>query len=272
MFKKIALTALAACLFSVNSYAADKVIRLATTTSTDNSGLLAHVLPPFEKQTGYTVHVIAVGTGKALRMGEDGDADVLLVHARSREEKFIKEGHGVNRRDVMYNDFLIAGAKADPAKVKGKKTVSEVMKAIHAQGDNTAFVSRGDNSGTHFKEKGLWEAAGVKPTGKWYREAGQGMGAVLRIADQMNAYVLVDRGTWLASKAKLELTELFSGDTKLFNPYGIIAVNPEKYNNINYTGAMALVTWFTSVEGQKLISEFKINGEQLFIPVAARTK
>jgi len=246
---------------------AESIIRLATTTSTDNSGLLKVLLPPFEKITGYQVHVIAVGTGKALKMGEQGDADVLLVHARAKENAFLAAGHGINRRDVMYNDFLIVGPPTDPAKVKGMQNAPAALQQI--QQASETFISRGDHSGTHSKELTLWAAAGLaKPSGRWYREIGQGMGATLQMAGELNAYTLVDRGTWLAYKANSPLSELVTQDATLFNPYGIMAVNPNKYRDINYLGAMTLIAWMTSVAGQEIINNFKIAGEQLFIPTA----
>lgn len=245
-------------------------LRLATTTSTDNSGLLKSLLPVFTEKTGLTVHVIAVGTGKALRMGEDGDADVLLVHAPDREQAFVAAGHGVNYRLVMYNDFLIVGPETDPAGVKGETNAATALQKILETG--SVFVSRGDDSGTHTKERNLWQAAELTPSGAWYREAGQGMGAVLQMAGELAAYTLTDRGTWLAYKAKSPLVELVQGDERLFNPYGVIAVNPEKYPDIRYFEAMQLIAWLTSVEGQKLISEFRLGGEPLFIPTAVKAK
>jgi tungstate transport system substrate-binding protein len=241
-------------------------IKLATTTSTDNSGLLAVLNPPFERLTGYRVDVIAVGTGKALRLGQDGDADVVLVHARPAEDAFVEAGYGVNRRDVMHNDFIIIGSAADPAGVRGMRSATVALKKIAAR--EQAFVSRGDDSGTHKKEKALWSEAGLTPRGRWYKEAGQGMGAVLTMANNLQGYTMTDRGTYLSMKDKLDLSILVEGDALLFNPYGVIAVNPGRNPHINYMGAMAYVAWLTSVEGQRIIREFKKEGEILFYPDA----
>jgi tungstate transport system substrate-binding protein len=241
-------------------------LRLSTTTSTENSGLLAVMLPPFEQRTGMKVDVIAVGTGKALALGENGDVDVVLVHARELEDKFVADGYGVNRRDVMHNDFIILGPASDPAGIAGLKDAAAALKRIAQAQDS--FISRGDGSGTHVKEKELWQAAALTPSGRWYKEAGQGMGAVLTMADNLQAYALADRGTYLAMRDKLSLRILVEGDPRLFNPYGIIAVNPKKFPYVNYDGAMRLIAWFTSAEGQELIASYKIGGEVLFFPDA----
>ena len=246
--------------------ATENILKLATTTSTDNSGLLKAILPIFEKDSGYKVHVIAVGTGKALRMGQDGDVDVVLVHARSAEDKFIAQGFGEKRYDVMYNDFVIVGPASDPAGIKNAGSVADVMKKI-ASGQNI-FVSRGDDSGTNKKEIKLWQNAGISPSGDWYREAGQGMGKVLQIASELDAYTLADRGTWLAYENKVASKLLFAGDKSMFNPYGIIALSKSRYPDLNHAGAQALIDWLISEEGQKLIGEFRVNGKQLFIPDA----
>ena len=246
--------------------AAESIVRLATTTSTDNSGLLAVLLPPFEQQSGYRVHVIAVGTGKALRLAREGDVDLVLVHARAAEEKLVADGFGVDRRDVMHNDFVIVGPPADPAGVKGMDDAGAALTRIAASGQ--PFVSRGDDSGTHRKEMALWEANGTRPEGQWYREAGQGMGKVLQIAAELDAYTLADRGTWLAMKSKSPLQILVQGDPVLFNPYGVIAVNPERFPDLNHQGAKALMDWITSPEGRQIIRGFRIEGEPLFIPDA----
>ncbi len=244
----------------------DKIIRLATTTSTENSGLLNALLPKFTEETGYQVHVIAVGTGKALRMGRDGDVDVVLVHARAAEDKFVAEGYGEQRFGVMYNDFVMVGPKADPAGIAGVKSAAEAFEKIaHTQ---SIFVSRGDDSGTHKKERGLWKEAGISPEGSWYREAGQGMGKVLQIAAELEAYTLTDRGTWLAYQDKSPLQISFEGDPLLFNPYGIIAVNPKRHPDTNYAGAQALIGWFISPRGQELIGDFRIGSNKLFKPSA----
>ncbi|MGB0721510.1 MAG: substrate-binding domain-containing protein [Gammaproteobacteria bacterium] len=248
------------------SQADSQPIRLATTTSTENSGLLDHLLPAFSKATGHDVHVIAVGTGKALRMGRDGDVDVVLVHAPPAEERFVAEGHGVERHPVMFNDFVIVGPKADPAGVGNSRTAAEALRAIATH--EAPFISRGDDSGTHKKERALWHTAETNPDGSWYREAGQGMGKVLQIASETDAYTLTDRGTWLSLKAGSHLNLLFSGDPVLFNPYGIIRVSDSKYPDLNHAGAEALIAWLTGEAGQQLIASFRLNGEQLFTPSA----
>jgi tungstate transport system substrate-binding protein len=245
---------------------AQEHIRLATTTSTDNSGLLAKLLPPFEQKYGVKVDVIAVGTGKALKLGENGDVDVVLVHARKAEDEFVEKGFGVNRRDVMYNDFVIVGPKDDPAGIRKRANAADALLAISQA--QAPFISRGDNSGTHQKEKDLWKAVSVEPKGTWYMEAGQGMGSILTIANEKNAYTLTDRGTLLAYADKLDLVILFEGGPELANPYGIIAVNPANYPQSNYMGAMMLIGWVTSPEGQKIIGSFKIKNQELFFPVA----
>jgi len=259
---------LAGLLLACGVHADEDVIRLATTTSTENSGLLTELLPPFEAATGKRVLVIAVGTGKALRMGRDGDADVLLVHAPSAEEKFVAEGHGVNRRAVMYNDYIIVGPRSDPAGVRGGIDARVALAKIALR--KQAFISRGDDSGTHKKERLLWRAAGVDPVGNWYREAGQGMGKVLQVADELDAYTLTDRGTWIAYHGRLRLEILVEGDRLMHNPYSAIAVNPDRFRDVNYPGAMSLIAWMTSVPGQAVIADFRIRGEQLFRPLAVR--
>ncbi len=261
------LVILAGASFSFNTiYAETTHLRLATTTSTENSGLLEVLLLPFEVKFGVKVDVIVVGTGKALKLGENGDVDVVLVHARAVEDKFIQEGYGVNRRDVMYNDFIILGPFDDPAKIKDEKNVVLALRKISEQ--KIYFVSRGDDSGTHKKEKSLWQKTGINPQGKWYMEVGQGMGAALQIAYEKQAYILCDRGTFLAYKDKIDLIILFEGDPLLFNPYGIMAVNPALYPQVKYIEAMQLIAWVTSVEGQKIIKEYKKEGEVLFRPMA----
>ncbi|GAB4278296.1 MAG: substrate-binding domain-containing protein [Deferrisomatales bacterium] len=241
-------------------------LRLATTTSTDNSGLLGALLPPFEATWGCRVDVIAVGTGKALRLGENGDVDVVLVHARPAEDRFVAAGFGINRRDVMHNDFVVLGPPADPAGVRGAASGAEALARVARAG--ASFVSRGDDSGTHKKEKSLWQASGVAPGGGWYKEAGQGMGAVLRMADELGAYTLSDRGTYLAFRDKLSLAVLHEGDAALANPYGIIPVNPARHPGVNYEAAMALVGFVTGPRGQRIIREFRKGGEALFFPDA----
>ncbi|MEW6357528.1 MAG: substrate-binding domain-containing protein [Planctomycetota bacterium] len=257
---------LVVCGIAAGTRAGESRLKLATTTSTENSGLLDVLLPPFEKKYNINVDVIAVGTGKSLKIAENGDADVVLVHARELEDEFVAAGHGVNRRDVMHNDFVILGPPTDPAKVKGEKDAASAMKRI-ADGQAT-FISRGDQSGTHIKELSVWKAVGVEPKGQWYLEAGQGMGAVLTIADEKQAYTLADRGTYAAFRDKGALQIVCEGDKRLYNPYGVIAVNPAKHTHVKYMEAMMLIAWLTSPEGQKMIGEYKINGEVLFFPDA----
>ena len=258
---------LSALMASSPGIAGDAPLRLATTTSTANSGLMDYLLPRFTEQTGLAVHLIAVGTGKALRLGREGDVDVVLVHAREAEEQFVAEGYGVDRADVMYNDFIIVGPKTDPAGIADSQSVAEVLQKIHAS--EQSFVSRGDDSGTHKRELLLWQSAAVVPAGSWYREVGQGMGKTLQIANEIDGYTMTDRGTWLAYQSKLDIALLFAGDPPLFNPYGIIAVNPERHAHVNYAGASKLIAWLTSPPVQKLIGEFRIRGQQLFVPSAA---
>ncbi len=240
-------------------------IRLATTTSTENSGLLRFLLPKYEARCGCKVHVISAGTGKALELGKNGDVDVVLVHARAAEDKFVAAGHGVNRRDVMYNDFVLVGPKSDPAGIRNAKGVIEAFRMLSRGGSR--FVSRGDNSGTDQTEKNYWREAGVSPSGRWFVSAGLGMGEVLTMAGEMQSYTLSDRATYSAYRAKTGLDILFAGDPKMFNPYGIIAVNPKKSPMLNHAGAMDLIAWITSAEGRQAIAAFKLNGEQLFFPM-----
>lgn len=243
-----------------------KIIRLATTTSTENSGLLGILLPRFTQQTGYRVHVIAMGTGKALRMGRDGDVDVVLVHAPKAESEFVANGFGAQRHSVMYNDFVLIGPAHDPAGINTAPSVTEAMQRI--ANHSALFISRGDDSGTHKKELTLWDSIQLQTRGNWYREAGQGMGKVIQIADEMEAYTLIDRGTWLAYRDKSSLRLLFAGDPLLHNPYGIIAVNPKRFPDINYSGANKLITWITAEPAQTLIASYQIAGSRLFTPSA----
>jgi len=267
IFKAVFLFAV--CMILISSvYASPVHLKLATTTSTENSGLLGVLLPPFEEKFGIKVDVIAVGTGQAIKLGENGDVDMILVHARAAEDKFIEEGYGVNRRDVMFNDFIILGPSNDPAEIKGESNVILALKKISDR--KAYFVSRGDDSGTHKKEKVLWQNAKISPEGEWYMEIGQGMGATLQVANERQAYVLCDRGTFLAYKDKIDLIILSEGDPLLFNPYGIIAVNPARYLHVKYIEAMQLIAWVTSVEGQKIIGEYKKEGEILFHPMAIK--
>lgn len=240
-------------------------LRLATTTSTENSGLLAYLLGPWKQATGTHVRVIAVGTGQALALGERGDADLVLVHARAREDAFVAAGHGVDRRDIMWNDFLIAGPPSDPAGVKGLRDAAAALRRIAAK--QARFVSRGDDSGTHIRERQLWKAAGVDPEGRaWYDKAGQGMGPCLTVADQRRAYILTDRGTFLAVRKGKELEVLVEGDARLRNPYGAILVNPQRHPHVNVTKARLLLDYLTSAEGRKRIAAYRVDGETLFHP------
>jgi tungstate transport system substrate-binding protein len=256
----------AAALACVQIAHAQQVIRLSTTTSTENSGLLARLLPEFEKKTNTRVHVISVGTGKALELAKNGDVDVTLVHARAAEDKFVADGHGIDRRDVMYNDFIVAGPEADPAGVKGSKDVVASFTKIAASG--ARFISRGDNSGTDVMEKSYWKLAGTQPGQGKYISAGLGMGEVLTMAAELQAYTLTDRATFAAYKAKTGLAVMVEGDRKMVNPYGIIAVNPARHPGVNYKGARLLIDWITSPEGQRSIAAFRPAGQQLFFPSA----
>ena len=244
-----------------------KFIVIASTTSTEQSGLFGHILPRFTQKTGVEVRVVAQGTGQALKTGENGDADVVFVHDPAAEKKFVEAGHGVEHRQVMYNDFVIVGPKGDPAKIGGSKDVVDAYKKIAAA--KAPFASRGDNSGTHAAELRLWKAAGVdvKTAGAgWYRETGSGMGPTLNTASGMNAYALTDRGTWLNFKNRGELTILVEGDQRLFNQYGVMLVNPQKHPHVKVAEGRAFIDWITSKEGQDAIAAYKINGEQLFFP------
>ena len=253
-------------LLSASAFSADTPLRLATTTSTANSGLMDHLLPRFTAASGIEVHLIAVGTGKALRLGREGDVDIVLVHARQAEDRFVADGYGVDRADVMYNDFIIVGPDSDPAEVRSAASVAEVFARIHTS--ERPFISRGDDSGTHKRELLLWKSAGKSPRGSWYREVGQGMGKTLQIANEVDGYSMTDRGTWLAYQSKLDIALLYEDDPPLFNPYGIIAVNPQLHPDVNYDGASQLIRWMVSPEAQKLIGEFRIKGQQLFVPSA----
>lgn len=250
---------------------AQTFITVASTTSTEQSGLFKHILPIFEKKTGIQVRVVALGTGQALDMARRGDADVVFVHARSAEEKFVAEGYGVRRLPVMYNDFVLIGPKADPAKTAGGKDILEALRKI--KNARAPFVSRGDRSGTHMAEIGLWKKAGVDiatDKGPWYRDTGQGMGPALNSASSMDAYILADRGTWISFKNRGNLAVLVDGDKRLFNQYGVILVNPEKHKHVKKEPAQAFIDWIVSEEGQQAIAGYRINGEQLFFPNAGQ--
>ncbi|MFC3206352.1 extracellular solute-binding protein [Aquamicrobium soli] len=249
--------------------AQEQSIVVASTTSTQDSGLFEHILPLFEKKTGIEVKVVAQGTGQALDTARRGDADVVFVHAKAQEEKFLEEGFGVKRFDVMYNDFVLVGPKSDPAGIGGTRDITAALVAIEARKE--PFVSRGDRSGTHSAELKLWKEAGVDietAKGPWYKDIGQGMGAALNTASAMNAYVLSDRGTWLSFKNRGDLAIMVEGDKRLFNQYGVMLVNPEKHPNVKVKAGQAFVDWLISPEGQKAIGDYKIDGQQLFFPNA----
>jgi len=258
-----ALAALAAMCMSMGAFAA-KDLKMATTTSTDNSGLLKYLLPKYEAKCSCKVRYTAVGTGNAIKLGENGDVDVLMVHARAAEDKFVAEGYGVNRRDLMYNDFVIVGPHSDPAGIRGTKDPLAALKTIKAKG--ATFVSRGDDSGTNKKELAFWKELGIDPKGPTYLAIGQGMGQTLTVAGEKQAYTLTDRATYATYKDKTGLEIMVEGAPKLLNPYGVIAVNPKKYPAVNYQGAMDFIEWLTSDEGQKAIAEYKPKGAQLFFP------
>lgn len=245
---------------------AQEFITVASTTSTENSGLFGHILPMFQSETGIEVRVIAQGTGQALETGRRGDADVVFVHARAQEEAFVAEGYGVQRFDVMYNDFVIVGPSDDPAGLASAADASAAMAAI--AGAEAPFTSRGDDSGTHSAEKRLWAAAGVDPAGDWYLSTGSGMGATLNTAAQVPAYALTDRGTWLSFQNRGPLTISYQGDPVLFNPYGIILVNPELHPHVKTEEGQAFIDWIVSEAGQNAIASYQVGGEQLFFPNA----
>jgi tungstate transport system substrate-binding protein len=243
-------------------------ITVASTTSTEQSGLFRYLLPLFEQKTGIQVRVVALGTGQALELGKRGDCDVVFVHNKAAELKMVEEGWFVNRHDVMYNDFVIVGPKSDPAKVAGSKDVVAAFRKIH--GAQAPFASRGDKSGTHAAEQRLWKMAGIAPKGGWYREVGSGMGATLNTASGMNAYALADRGTWLSFRNRGELAIVVEGDQRLFNQYGVMLVNPAKHAHVKKDAGQGFVDWVVSAEGQAAIAGYKIGGEQLFFPNAGR--
>lgn len=268
----LAMSLVATVLFGTVGYAGDQRILVQSTTSTQNSGLYDYLLPFFEQETGRRVDVVAVGTGQAIKNAKNGDADVLLVHAMSAELDFVEQGYGVERLDVMYNDFVLIGPKDDPAQVSKVPTVNQALEAI--QTSQQIFISRGDDSGTHKKELHLWNAADLSPgsfAGNWYREIGAGMGATIRMAVEMEGYTLTDRATWIAFNGKSDHRILLSGQKQLFNQYGVIAVNPTKHPHVNISGSDALIKWLTSPHGQKLIADFTVQGQQLFFPNAHKT-
>jgi len=261
--------ALFAAALAAEARAEPAAITLASTTSTENSGLFAHLLPRFTEATGIAVRVVAVGTGQALRLARNGDADVLLVHHRPSEEAFVAAGFGVERHGVMYNDFVLVGPRADPAALRGLDDAAAALARV-AQA-RAPFASRGDDSGTHKKERGLWAAAGIDPSaasGAWYRETGSGMGATLNAAAGMGAYALTDRATWLAFQNKGDLEVLVEGDERLFNPYGVILVNPARHPHVRAREGQAFIDWLISNQGQAAIAAYRLDGRQLFFPNA----
>jgi tungstate transport system substrate-binding protein len=273
--RRLFCSALAACglLAAATGHAQERFITVASTTSTEQSGLFGHLLPIFEKASGIRVRVVALGTGQALDLARRGDADVVFVHDKAAEEKFIAEGYGVGRQEVMYNDFIVVGPKADPAKARGTngRDILEGLRRIEAA--KAPFVSRGDKSGTHAAELRYWKAAGVdldKAKGAWYRDTGSGMGPALNTAASMNAYILADRGTWLSFKNRGDLGIIVEGDTRLFNQYGVILVNPAKHAHVKQADGQKFIDWVVSDAGQKAIADYKIGGEQLFFPNAKR--
>jgi tungstate transport system substrate-binding protein len=267
--RRFLIAVTASLVFAGQASAQEKSIVVASTTSTQDSGLFGHLLPMFKAKTGIDVKVVAQGTGQALDTARRGDADVVFVHAKPAEEKFLSEGFGVKRYPVMYNDFILIGPKGDPAGVKGSKDITAALGAIKTKGVD--FISRGDKSGTHQAELNLWKVAGIdiaKDKGPWYKEIGQGMGAALNTASASNAYVLADRGTWLSFKNRGDLVISVEGDKRLFNQYGVMLVNPEKHPSVKKDLGQQFIDWLVSSEGQKAIADYKINGEQLFYPNA----
>jgi tungstate transport system substrate-binding protein len=256
--------ALVLCMAVLHPVYAQEFLRLATTTSTENTGLLSVLHRPFEEKTGVKVHVIAVGTGKALRLGQDGDVDVVLVHAPAAEQEFVADGHGVERQPVMHNDFVLLGPPEDPAQVKLAVSLADAMSRIHHSGHD--FVSRGDDSGTHKKELELWSIAGIKPEGENYLAVGQGMGQVLQIANDKLAYTLSDRGTYLAAMDKLDLIIVYEQAAELANPYHVILVNPHRHPHVRADLARAYSAFLRGPEGQGIIRDYRVNGHQLFFP------
>jgi tungstate transport system substrate-binding protein len=267
----LAAVALSFVLSPIATHAEDKFIVVASTTSTEQSGLFRYILPVFQTKTGIEVRVVALGTGQALDTGRRGDADVVFVHDKAAEEKFVAEGYGVERKEVMYNDFILVGPKDDPAKVMGGKDIVEAFRKVEAA--RAPFVSRGDKSGTHAAELRYWKAAGIdieQAKGPWYKDTGSGMGPALNAAASMNAYLLADRGTWLSFKNRQDLTILVEGDQRLFNQYGVILVNPAKFPNVKKDLGQRFIDWLVSPEGQQTIADYKIDGQQLFFPNAKR--
>jgi tungstate transport system substrate-binding protein len=270
LLRPFALGLIALLTGALEGPAQERAITVASTTSTEQSGLFGHLLPRFTQKTGIAVKVVALGTGQALDVGRRGDADVVFVHDRAAEVTFIAQGFGTNRREVMYNDFVLVGPKEDLAKAAGGKDVLEALRKIAAI--KAPFISRGDRSGTHAAELRFWREAGIAidaVKGPWYRDIGQGMGPALNAASAANAYVLADRGTWLSFKNRGDLAVLVEGDQRLFNPYGVMLVNPAKHPHVKAADGQAFIDWLVSPEGQATIADYKIGGEQLFFPNAA---
>jgi tungstate transport system substrate-binding protein len=272
MLRRLIL-ALAAFAVVLPAAAQERTITIASTTSTEQSGLFGHILPIFTRETGITARVVALGTGQALDVGRRGDADVVFVHDRAAEERFVREGFGTERRHVMFNDFVLVGPAADPARVNGLRDTPEALRRIAAA--RAPFVSRGDRSGTHAAELRLWQQAGIDPAtgrGQWYREVGQGMGPALNTAAAQNAYVLADRGTWLSFRNRQDLRIVVEGDARLFNQYGVMLVNPQRHAHVKAADGQRFVDWILSPAGQAAIASYKINGEQLFFPNATQAE
>lgn len=271
LFRRSLIAVAASVVFAASALAQDKSIVVSSTTSTQDSGLFGHILPLFKAKTGIDVKVISQGTGQALDTGRRGDSDVVFVHARPQEEKFVADGFGEQRRAVMYNDFILVGPRSDPAGIKGSKDIAAALKAVKDKAAD--FISRGDKSGTHSAELALWKVAGIDiagpDKGPWYKEIGQGMGAALNTASASNAYVLADRGTWLSFKNRGDLQVAVEGDKRLFNQYGVMLVNPARHPHVKKEFGQQFIDWLVSPEGQKAIAGYKINGEQLFYPNAA---
>jgi tungstate transport system substrate-binding protein len=270
MSRRLVLAAAVAAL-ALPVGAQDRVITIASTTSTEQSGLFRHILPIFTRETGITVRVVALGTGQALDVGRRGDADVVFVHDRVAEERFVAEGFGGPRRHVMFNDFVLIGPASDPARIAGLRDTNEALRRIAAA--RAGFVSRGDRSGTHAAELRLWRLAGVDPVagrGQWYREVGQGMGPALNTAAAQNAYILADRGSWLSFRNRQELRVLVEGDSRLFNQYGVMLVNPQRHPHVRAADGQRFIDWILSPAGQKAIASYRVNGERLFFPNAAQ--
>lgn len=271
MFRRtiLALGALAALMLP--AVAQERTITIASTTSTEQSGLFGHILPIFTRETGINVRVVALGTGQALDVGRRGDADVVFVHDRAAEERFVRDGFGGPRRHVMYNDFILVGPAADPARIAGLRDTAEALRRI--ANARAPFVSRGDRSGTHAAELRLWRQAGIDPAtgrGQWYREVGQGMGPALNTSAAQNAYILADRGTWLSFRNRQDLKILVEGDARLFNQYGVMLVNPQRHQHVKAADGQRFIDWILSDAGQQAIAAYRINGEQLFFPNAAQ--